>query len=85
MSKLDRLRKNIFPIKQVVIILSHCTPSPAVIFHLSSKADIAQVLQTMATIYSRSGGAVFQHKEVEDIATAWNESFASGEGCNQTK
>lgn len=50
-----------------------------------SKADIAQVLQTMATIYSRSGGAVFQHKEVEDIATAWKESFASGEGCNQTK
>lgn len=46
----------------------------------SSKADITQILQTMANIYSRSGGADSQHKEVEDIANAWKESFASGDG-----
>ncbi len=48
-------------------------------FHLSAKADITQILQTMANIYSRSGDADFQHKEVEDIANAWKESFASGD------
>ena len=47
---------------------------------LSSKADIAQILQTMANIYSRSGGADSQHKEVEDLQMIWKESFASGDG-----
>ncbi len=56
-----------------------------VYFHLSSKADIAQILQTMANIYSRSGGADSEHKEVEDLQMIWKESFASGDEIAKTK